>query len=77
MSPKTPKYQYNLSRPTHLIVRKVLEDVEAIAMVKFGPLSRAPIEALIEQYAQKVAKLSYERDLFEARLEKLLNNQEK
>lgn len=56
---------YNLNRPSHLIAGQVIRDIEAIAMVKFGPQSSGPIHRLVEQYQE----LLFERDQKNAEME--------
>ena len=68
---------YNLKRPPHLIAGQVLRDIEAIAQVKFGPQSSAPVHQLAEQYQillsdqdQKILELEARLKLIQQRFER-------
>lgn len=51
---------YNLNRPAHLVAAQVIRDLEALAMVKFGPVSTRCVVRLVEQYQDLLAKQEQE-----------------
>lgn len=62
---------YDLKQPPHLVAAQVIRDIEALAMVTFGPQTSGCIIRLVEQYQellfqrdQEYAKLMAEQKAF-------------